>query len=921
MSQKNEDVGMPEIFTYWGKARGSQDGGPCWHPLVFHSLDVAASAEALLDANPRLLQAIARLLGLPARCCRPLLLAAAALHDLGKFTGPFQKKSDLPLPPAERGHERSQADIGHAKTGAWLWDDWCYEEAVPGGEGFSWMVAAAAGHHGEPPGMDYNYNGSACWDKPNRAAALTFAEAVLDLFALREPLTEAPPLVSKDSKTASWLVAGLVNLADWVGSDRTYFPYRSPEIYPDDLAAALERYWQETAQPAAKKAVAGKGLRAARPAPDFTLAGILGDAAQPTPLQDWAASVPLGAPGPRLALIEDFTGAGKTEAALLLAQRLMAAGHAGGGLYWALPTQATSNALYGRIRSCYHKLFAAGVRPSLALLHGDSGLHLPFRKSVRPDEAFLKPYLETKDGQAEEAAAEAVCAAWLQDDRRTGFFAEVAVGTVDQALLAILPTRFNVLRLLGLSQRVLVVDEVHSYDSYTGPLLQRLIAFQAAFGGSTLLLSATLGTAARRSLVEAFAEGLGKPAPDLAERGFPNATLIGPEGAGERVLAQGRGTRRDLPVERLATPEAAEAALLDLARAGGCGAYIRNTVDDAIESCLRLRARNPGVTVDLFHARFALADRKDREEAVLAAYGKTSSPERRAGRILIATQVVEQSLDLDFDLLASDLAPLDLLIQRAGRLQRHAGRSGRLAPPRLLLVSPDPRGEIEPNWLRCLLPKAAYVYPNHARLWVAARNLVKAGRLPLASCNPRDLLDAVYDEEDLPPNLQKEREEIEEAIEPLRRAHAKGNALEVGKGYSSAQTPGWQKDIDYNTRYSELEDRPVRLCLLEDGRLRPWAAPAGPAEPAALTWRRSTLRLSLARFDHFCPQDDAERAAHGKALDDWSRGRDSAEAIILRPIAPGLYWAKVAVQAGKDRIRHHRIHYDRALGWRTASEP
>ncbi|MBC6416463.1 MAG: CRISPR-associated helicase Cas3' [Rhodospirillales bacterium] len=911
-----------EIFTYWGKARGSRDDGPDWHPLVFHSLDVAASAEALLDANPQLLQAIARLLRLPAQRCRPLLLAAAALHDLGKFTGPFQKKSKLPLPPAERGRERLQADIGHAKTGAWLWDDWYDEGDVPGGKGFWWMVAAAAGHHGEPPGLDDKADN--CWDKPNRAAALTFAWAVLDLFALRQPLIEVPPLVSKDSKTASWLVAGLVNLADWVGSDREYFPYRSPEVYPDDLVAALACYWQETAQPAAKKAVAGKGLRAARPARDFSLADILGDAVQPTPLQDWAASVPLGAPGPRLALIEDFTGAGKTEAALLLAQRLMAAGHAGGGLYWALPTQATSNALYGRISKCYHTLFAAGVRPSLALLHGDSGLHLPFRKSVRPDEAFLAPYLEAKDGQAEEAGAEAVCAAWLQDDRRTGFFAEMAVGTVDQALLAILPTRFNVLRLLGLSQRVLVVDEVHSYDSYTGPLLQRLIAFQAALGGSTLLLSATLGSAARRSLVEAFAEGLGQSAPDLAERGFPNATLIGPEGADERVLAQGRGTRRDLPVERLATPEVAEAALLDLARAGGCGAYIRNTVDDAIESCRRLRAKHPGVTVDLFHARFALADRKAREDEVLAAYGKISSPERRAGRILIATQVVEQSLDLDFDLLASDLAPLDLLIQRAGRLQRHAERSGRPTPPRLLLVAPDPYGEIKPDWLSCLLPKAAYVYPNHARLWVAARNLVEAGRLPLASCNPRDLLDAVYDfrEEDLPAALEDAREKIENAIEPLRRAHAKGNALEVGAGYSSAQTPGWQKEVYYNTRYSELEDRPVRLCLLEDGCLRPWAAPADPAaKPTALTWRRSTLRLPLARFKHFCPQDDAEKDAHEKAIDEWNKGRDPAEAVILRPIAPDLYEAKVAVQVGNDQIQHHRIHYDRALGWRAAPEP
>ena len=141
--------------------------------------------------------------------------------------------------------------------------------------------------------------------------------------------------------------------------------------------------------------------------------------------------------------------------------------------------------------------------------------------------------------------------------------------------------------------------------------------------------------------------------------------------------------------------------------------------------------------VDLFHARFALGDRLDRENDALATFGKEDTSRRN--RVLIATQVVEQSLDLDFDTMISDLAPVDMLIQRAGRLHRH-DRGGR-AKPILRVLSPEPTDTAKADWYARMFPKAQYVYPDHGRLWLTMR-AVKDG-INLESGTPRDLIETV----------------------------------------------------------------------------------------------------------------------------------------------------------------------------------
>ena len=218
-------------------------------------------------------------------------------------------------------------------------------------------------------------------------------------------------------------------------------------------------------------------------------------------------------------------------------------------------------------------------------------------------------------------------------------------------------------------RRVLILDEVHAYDAYMQREMERLLEFQAGLGGSAILLSATLPVCIRRRLTDAFTKGLGREVQDASpSMEYPLATVC----AGEvrSVQVGGRtGCARTLPVRFLRSFHEALREVEQAAGADKAVLYIRNTVDDVLDAHTALTAR--GLKPQIFHARLALVDRLAIEKQVVERFGKRSTPAGRKGQVLIATQVVEQSLDLDFDALITDLAPVDLLIQRAGRLWRH----------------------------------------------------------------------------------------------------------------------------------------------------------------------------------------------------------------------------------------------------------
>ena len=246
------------------------------------------------------------------------------------------------------------------------------------------------------------------------------------------------------------------------------------------------------------------------------------------------------------------------------------------------------------------------------------------------------------------------------------------MGTVDQALLSILPSKHQFVRLWGLGNRVVVLDEVHAYDTYTSGLIESLVRWLRALDSSVVLLSATLPNAKRASLLRAFG------AEHIPKKEYPQITRVlasDPNPVAETFRA------REQPIINLrAVPikiEPLAQGALEQARSGGCVACIVNTVQRAQELYQALVGNLDGVDVHLFHARYPLEERLYRERLVKVKFGKKSALGRRRPRkaILVATQVVEQSLDLDFDVMFTDLAPMDLVLQRSGRLYRHARRA------------------------------------------------------------------------------------------------------------------------------------------------------------------------------------------------------------------------------------------------------
>ena len=309
----------------------------------------------------------------------------------------------------------------------------------------------------------------------------------------------------------------------------------------------------------------------------------------------------------------------------MLAHRLMSSGRAD-GIYVALPTMATANAMFDRLARTYRRLFGSRAEPSIALAHGARGMHDGFRDAVIRGGRFEADYSSERDSSGEwETTASAACAAWIADDRRRSFLADVGAGTIDQAVLSILPTRHQSLRLLGVLRRVLVLDEIHAYDAYMQSEIERLIEFQAGLGGYVILLSATLPASIRTRLAEAFRKGVARDAADLVTSSeYPLATVCTRDGDACMPIAGVVDRARRLPVRFLRSVDEAYREVAAAAEVGHSVLYLRNTVDDALDAYRELT--NRGLQAQLFHARFALDDRLKIEHRVLATFGKYSTP-------------------------------------------------------------------------------------------------------------------------------------------------------------------------------------------------------------------------------------------------------------------------------------------------------
>ncbi len=902
------------IANYWGKARPVDGNGPRFHPNAYHGLDVAAAADALLSIRPQWLTTLARMAGLAEDVVRRWLLFALALHDLGKFTCAFQckvpdywyRKGMLPGGP--------KTDLGHGSAGYSLWQNGCKRArsaphpftslfstanprvAASTARMFGIWFAAVCGHHGKPvETSDLN-------DRICDAALDDARDFVLACAQLFSPAPTGNFAIPReyDVQTSSWLIAGIAMLADWIGSNQEWFDYHEPTL-------TLPQYWDEAGR-RAKNALNKSGLTAALPAQVYTLSDALPEIAEPeaSPLQAWALrDAPIR--GQSLIVIEDLTGAGKTEAALILAHRLMHAG-AAEGLYWALPTMATADALYGRLAKSYARLFANPEETSLVLAHSSREFNEIFRKSIKLTTVNEPIYPGECDDRDEAIPGTAACARWIADDRRKTFLADVGVGTIDQALLGILPSKHQAMRLASLSRRVLVIDEIHSFDPYQNSLVERLLEFHAALGGSAILISATLAHATRQKLAKAFSQGTGWEIPLLTASSFPLATLLSEARKSvEEPLDSSRGTRRDLPVERLENEEAAYKVLEDAARDGRAAVWIRNTVQDAIEAHKDLKERLPDYDVGLFHARFALGDRLRIQEGVLANFGKKSEGRQRK-RILVATQVVEQSIDADWDVMITDLAPIDLLIQRAGRLHRHE-RSDKRPSPILQILSPEPSEDADANWYAKTFPRAQWVYADHGQLWLTIKALTQAGGLNLQSASPRDLIEFVFGgNSPIPKGLEKVSGKADgEALS--QRAVGRMNGLKLDKGYVH-QAGSWDSDDRTPTRLGE-PSRTLRLARWDGKTLKPWWPVERGDERRA--WRLSEVSVRAATVKDVIIGDAMLDRAIKAEISKWPERYDPPLLIPLVERQSEWWHAKILHNDGQPRNLRYSVDFGLTL--------
>jgi CRISPR-associated endonuclease/helicase Cas3 len=882
----------PTLF--WGKAQADAQAPSGMHPLVAHSIDVAAVATLL----PR-----QHLSGLSGQALGFLV----ALHDVGKFSRTFQAKEPKFWPGPALGTAPAARPLGakHDAVGLYLLRkplrallDTALPPRVDGRSAWTDglrgpLLRAIAGHHGRPPAMPDPDPGAQELCEGCLAAAEDFIVAMHELFG--RPVLACPD-ADREVARLGWQIAGLATLADWIGSRQAWFPYVAAEAVADPAA-----YLWNHALPRAASALAAAGLARSAPSRFAGVTGLFPTITAPSPVQRWAQEVELP-PGPVLAVIEDLTGSGKTEAAVTLAHRLLADGRAT-GVFLALPTMATANAMFGRLADAYRGLFTAEARPSLALAHARAALDPRFAAAITAEPG---PAGRRSADPADEPA-EAHCAAWLAQDRRRALLAQVGVGTLDQALLAVLPVRHAALRLQGLAGKVLIIDEVHAFDAYMRREILTLLEFHAALGGSVVLLSATLPGAIRQSLVDAFRKGLGAPVQPLARSDYPLATLASAEGVAEQPCAVRAGLPRRVAVARLADADAALARILAAEKAGAAVAWVRNTVDDAIAAAEALRAR--GVAVLLFHARFAMADRLAIEAEVLRRFGRDSDPETRCG-VLVATQVIEQSLDLDFDLLVTDLAPADLLIQRAGRLWRHDRELPRPVPgPELLVVSPEAMAEPAADWIRAAQPGTAAVYRDPALLWRSARAVFARGAI-VTPGDMRPLIEAAFDRaapDAIPPALAAAAREAE-GKEQAAQGVARMNLLSFAECWDR-NAGFWEPETHTPTRLEERPTVTLRLALLRDGVVVPYAEDADPRR----AWALSEVTVSRHRIAT-CPVPAGLEAAAEAAKLQWGRWERESERVMLAVLTRGTEGSILMSQSGLTETAC--FVYDSRLGLR-----
>ncbi|MDB5311575.1 MAG: CRISPR-associated helicase Cas3 [Gemmataceae bacterium] len=704
---------VPSMTWFWAKL-GNETWPSRYHPVICHLIDVGQVAHALWQNALRgpVRRWVTERLGMNCEEHAGRWIAFwVGAHDIGKVTPCFQYQQNsqteaLKVHLEASGYTFGSGNKRHDQTGTKaLFDE------LTSGAGERWtkcdrglankIAVAVGGHHGTFP-LSWADIGDEMGDNQWASARREMIGELARVFSVGALPIPTPPAGDQ----SVWMfLAGLTAVADWIGSNVDFFdPFGNAERV--GLSFDVDGYCTQARIKAAdaldRLGWLGRASSTGQVASFEEATGIK----KPRDLQREIIQMASAMTTPQLVIVEAPMGEGKTEAAWYVADCWDRCG--GAGTYVALPTMATSNQMSERVER-----FLGPDMPgkkNMMLLHGKAALNKQFEK--------LKYAARVYDDEKHPSAV--VAEEWFAANKKHGLLAPYGVGTIDQALLAVLQTKHVFVRLFGLAGKCVILDEVHAYDAYMTTLMERLLRWLAALGCPVVLLSATLPKDKRLALLRAYTSV--EIEDENEEIPYPRVTTVavGVNTASVVHVPADETRKKDIHlgwVKEGGLVYELKTALKD----GGCAAVIRNTVGQAQETYRSLRdgLMDAGIKVELFHARFPFGRRQEIETAVLARFGKNGAPANRNKRVLVATQVIEQSLDLDFDVMVSDVAPVDLVLQRAGRLHRHAWgvRPAGVETPRLWLVEPgekDGRPDFGPS---------EYVYARYVLL----RSLIALG--------------------------------------------------------------------------------------------------------------------------------------------------------------------------------------------------
>jgi len=559
---------------------------------------------------------------MPAMMRDPLFPAGSALqaavHDIGKVSPTFFLKLQRAAAGDHASWVQALAGFNGLEERSWGGHAGVSELALAAISGNRYVPRVAGQHHGfNPPEVMLNAHAEQLGGAPWQAERHQLVEA------LQLAMEEELPAITTPEQAR--LLAGLTTVADWIGSGHHFEDPTLP--WQPRIEQALDE--AGFVSPQVRKGLAFGDI----------FQDVDGSPYRPNEPQRLLYQHCIGA---GVYVLEAPMGQGKTEAALYAAYKILAQGEAT-GIYFALPTQLTSNKLLDRFNEYLKRILAEDSphRHSL-LLHGS---------------AWLVNQTLGEEGVPGRS--------WFNSAKR-GLLAPFAVGTLDQALMAAMNVKHGFVRAFGLAGKVVILDEVHSYDAYTGFILDELIRLLRGWHCTVIILSATLSQARRSEL-------LGLP---TAAESYPLISVS--HGAMPSQVQEWSMAPETSHLVQLHCQSMTDHSVLEevLARAsqGQQVLWIENTVAEAQERYLELAARagELGIACGLLHSRFTVHHRQENETHWVGCYGKSGRDRRGAqGRILIGTQVLEQSLDIDADFLVSRLAPTDMLFQRLGRLWRH----------------------------------------------------------------------------------------------------------------------------------------------------------------------------------------------------------------------------------------------------------